>query len=277
MEWPIISLIVPDCKLLTRGKEGTWLTKLTLTAILLYCLLIYSKMREIHLRKGLLLSSCLMLILLGQCCMNIEALTASSQPLNPSGRRPRIPTTPDRRWEIRPIGKVESIYKEKFGTPKQATIGSKESGKLHLFEEFNECLEDLDGFNYIWVLTLMHLNDGYKTRIKPLPRQNEDNVPEEVGLFSCRAPHRPNPIAMSACEVISVDLERGVVEVNGMDLLDDTPILDIKPYVPAFDAFPNAKAGWMDNIFDPLVARERGYQDIKSSRGRRQANKEKRH
>ena len=81
---------------------------------------------------------------------------------------------------------------------------------------------------------------------------------------------------MSALEIVSVDVNLGVVEVLGLDLLDDTPIIDIKPYVPAFDSFPAARAGWMDQIFDnPLQARERGYQDIQSSRGRRQAKKEK--
>lgn len=211
-----------------------------------------------------------------------DALSSPASELTsrPSGRRPRIPTTPERRWEIRPIGKVESIYKDKFGTPKQATIssaeGGKTPGKLILFDEFRECLEDLSGFDYLWVLSLMHLNDGFKTRIKPLPRQNQEVVPEEVGLFACRAPHRPNPIAMSALEIVSVDVNLGVVEVLGLDLLDDTPIIDIKPYVPAFDSFPAARAGWLDQIFDnPLQARERGYQDIQSSRGRRQANKEK--
>ena len=117
----------------------------------------------------------------------VKALSASTPGKNvpqSSGRRPRIPTSPERRWEIRPIGKVESIYKDKFGTPKQATIssaaGGKTRGRLLIFEEFRECLADLSGFEYLWVLSLMHLNDGYKVRIKPLPRQNQAEIPEEV-------------------------------------------------------------------------------------------------
>ena len=128
-------------------------------------------------------------------------------------------------------------------------------------------------------LSLMHLNSGFKTKIKPQPRQlaGDIQVPAEVGLFSCRAPHRPNPIAISALEVVSVDVSNGILEVCGLDLLNDTPILDIKPYIPpAFDSFPGARAGWMDAIFEsPLEAREKGYQSITSSRGRRQADKEK--
>lgn len=195
-------------------------------------------------------------------------------------RRPRIPTTESRRWEVRPIGTIQSTYIDKFQTPKQATIslndGGKQHGTLQLFAEFRECLADLEGFTYVWVLTLMHLNDGYKVKIKPAPRQNQDKVPSDVGLFSCRAPHRPNPIAMSCLKVNAVDVERGTIDVDGLDLLNDTPILDIKPYVPAFDSFPDAKAGWMDNIFpDPLEAREKGYQSITSGRGRRQAQRGK--
>ena len=84
------------------------------------------------------------------------------------------------------------------------------------------------------------------------------------------APHRPNPIALSALSVVSVDSKRGIIEVNGLDLLDGTPVLDIKPYVPAFDSFPSARAGWMDEIStDTELARVSGYQTIVSSRGAR--------
>lgn len=231
-----------------------------------------------------ILIACIWLGISESISLALCSAAASSEPVKfPKERRPRIPTTADRRWEVRPIGKVESPYLQKFGTPKQATVkqidGGKVAGKIHIYEEFRECLHDVDEFDYIWALTLMHLNNGFKTKIKPRPRQQEnyDNeVPAEVGLFSCRAPHRPNPIAISALEVVSVDVENGIVEVFGLDLLNDTPILDIKPYVPAFDSFPGARAGWMDAIFEnPLEAREKGYQHITSSRGRRQADKEK--
>ena len=113
-------------------------------------------------------------------------------------------------------------------------------------------------------------------------------IAQPVGLFSSRAPHRPNPIALSALKLTSnlislffksilnlntkwthifyhknleIDTNLGIIYVNGLDLLDETPILDIKPYVPAFDSFPGAKAGWMDDInHDPLSARNNGYQ-----------------
>ena len=197
-------------------------------------------------------------------------------------KRARIPTTPDLRWEVRAVGVVESPYAEKFGTPKQATIsrkdGGAQEGRLRLFPGFEDCIAELEGFDYIWVLTLMHLNKGFKTKIRPQPRAGSVvQPPAEVGLFCSRAPHRPNPIALSCLKITGVDVEKGVITVHGLDLLDDTPILDIKPYIPAFDAFPDARSGWMDCITDdPLDGRVNGYQDIYSSRGMRMMRRNER-
>jgi len=191
-------------------------------------------------------------------------------------RKPRVPTTPDRRWEVRPIGFVESPYHSKVGMPRQATVsrndGGAQPGCIHLFEEFWDCSKGIDGFDYIWVIALMHTNRGYKSRIVPAPRVETDAVQDSVGLFASRAPHRPNPIALSCLKVTRVDEAKGEIHVLGLDLLHDTPVLDVKPYCPAFDAFPSARSGWMDEIFtDPLEAREEGYQGIVSKRGQRQA------
>ena len=197
-------------------------------------------------------------------------------------KKPRVPTTPDLRWEVRAVGVVESPYVEKYGTPKQATIsrrdGGAQEGRLRLFPGFEDCIAELEGFDYIWVLSLMHLNKGFKTKIRPQPREGSiSKPPAEVGLFCSRAPHRPNPIALSCLKVTHVDVKAGVITVLGLDLLEDTPILDIKPYIPAFDAFPDAKSGWMDCITDnPLDGRVNGYQDIYSSRGMRMMRRNER-
>lgn len=183
--------------------------------------------------------------------------------------------TPESRWEVKPIGVVESPYMNRYGTPKQPTIvrdGGKVAGKIKLYPGYEDCIDHLDGFDYIWVISLMHLNSGFKRKIKPQPREGAiRQPPEEVGLFCSRAPHRPNPVAMSALQITNIDHLNGIIDVVGIDLLNGTPILDIKPYVPAFDSFPSARAGWMDDIMPPDIARENGYQQIQSKRGERQA------
>jgi len=198
----------------------------------------------------------------------------------PQNKKPwkRVKTVPELSWEVKPIGVVISPYETKLGVPKQATISARNDtifadGKIVLFPGFEKCIHDLEGFDYIWVISLMHLNRGFKQKIRPQPNPNAViKPPAEVGLFSSRSPHRPNPIALSALRVLQVDRERGEILVRGIDLMNDTPVLDIKPYVAAFDAFPEAAAGWMD-LINPNASESRltGYQTIRSPRGERAA------
>ena len=99
----------------------------------------------------------------------------------------------------------------------------------------------IEGFSRIWILYVMHLNDGYTMSIRPTrgPR-------ETVGLFATRAPHRPNPIGLSCLSLVRI--EGLVLHVHGLDILDGSPVLDIKPYVPYADAFPDARAGWLAGL-----------------------------
>jgi tRNA-Thr(GGU) m(6)t(6)A37 methyltransferase TsaA len=146
---------------------------------------------------------------------------------------------------LRPIGVVRSPHKERHGTPRQAVLHAKpelrpEEGTV--LELFGDVLTphatlDLEGFEYLWVIAWLHLNHGYRNKV-PVPGF------EKKGLLSTRAPHRPNPIGLSAVRLLRVD---GLhIHVERTDLLDGTPILDIKPYVPYCDAFPDASAGWVD-------------------------------
>ena len=163
-------------------------------------------------------------------------------------KRPQQPPPPA--LELRPIGVVRSPYVERYGTPRQATVGDPGSGDVVedgslVFDPAMvpvEALQDLDGFEFVWVITWFHLNQHWRPRIKP-PRG-----PRGVtrGVLATRAPHRPNPIGLSACRLVRVDGH--TVFVRGLDMLDGTPILDIKPYVPYADAFPFARAGWVDEV-----------------------------
>ncbi|MDC0716091.1 tRNA (N6-threonylcarbamoyladenosine(37)-N6)-methyltransferase TrmO [Nannocystis bainbridge] len=148
-------------------------------------------------------------------------------------------------FSFAPIGVVRSPYTERFGTPRQPTITTqvKEDralpGRIEVLPEFAAGLQDLAEFERIWCLFVFHLNQGYGLKVRS-PR----DPGRSVGLFSTRAPHRPSPIGLSCLRITAI--EAGVVHVLGLDILDGTPVLDLKPYVPYADAFPDARAGWLE-------------------------------
>lgn len=151
------------------------------------------------------------------------------------------------RIELQPIGVVRSPHEERHGTPRQAVLPADpalrpdERAVLELDPHVltPHAVEDLDGFEYIWVIAWMHLNHGWRNKVS-VPGEGK----KTRGLLSTRAPHRPNPISLSAVRLLSVEGLR--LHVERCDLLDGTPILDIKPYVPYADAFAQARAGWID-------------------------------
>ena len=150
---------------------------------------------------------------------------------------------------MRPIGVIHSPYKERFGTPRQAPVTEQTltdeavDATIELFprDNLDQALRGLDGFDYVWVLAWLHLNQHWNPMVTP-PRGPK----VKQGVLATRAPHRPNPIGLSALRLTSVDGR--VLHVRGIDLLDGTPVLDIKPYVPYADAFPDARAGWLDTL-----------------------------
>lgn len=215
------------------------------------------------------------------CYMNINSNDNDMIDIN-ANKTIRAPITSSTKWNISPVGMIESPYSQgKHNVPKQATISrlGQVQGYIRVFPEYRECLIGLSEFDYIWAITWMHLNEGFKTKIRPQPRKellDEDKkkkiIPNEVGLFASRSPHRPNQIALSALRITNVDIDEGLIHIDGLDLLDGTPVLDIKPYIPAFDSFNDAKAGWMDLLLDDMYeARKNGYQQIHSPRGARAA------
>lgn len=139
-----------------------------------------------------------------------------------------------------PIGFVRSPYKEKRDAPRQGVVSGAE-GTIELLPKsgFLHALEDLEGFERIIVIFHFHEVEGWRPKVQP-PRSSVRR-----GVFATRAPHRPNPVGLSIVKLLRV--EGLVLHVGDIDMLDGTPVLDIKPYVPYADAFPNARAGWLDD------------------------------
>ena len=147
-------------------------------------------------------------------------------------------------FALSPIGYVRSPYQRRFGTPQQAAaVDSAEDAVLALIPTFipAAALADLEGMEHLWVLSWLHRGGSWAPQVMP-PRGPR----VRRGLFATRSPDRPNPIGLSAVRLVRVD---GCdLHVRGIDLIDGTPILDLKPYVPYADAFPEAKAGWIDAV-----------------------------
>ncbi len=139
---------------------------------------------------------------------------------------------------LRPIGVIRSPYKEPKGTPVQPGFGKRERGEVILDEAYTEALDDIEGFDWIWLVFWVHRARPWRPKVVPY----RDVV--ERGLFATRSPSRPNPIGLSAVRLVSREKNRLVVE--GLDIIDGTPLLDIKPYIPRADAFPDASSGWFD-------------------------------
>ena len=156
-----------------------------------------------------------------------------------------------KKFNVSPIGYVKSPYKEQSGTPIQPSFGDPVEAEIRISPEFREGLVDLDRFDRIWLISLLDRSRPYKLKVIPY------RDTQERGLFACRAPSRPNPIGISSVRLLSVDVMKGILKVSGIDLLDRTPILDIKPYSPKFDSFPDEPAGWLDKSIDRETADNR--------------------
>ncbi len=141
---------------------------------------------------------------------------------------------------INVIGVIRTKFTKHEGTPIQPSTAYGALGTVKVYKHYRQALKDLEGFERIW---LVYWFDRAR-EFSPLVRPYRDKA--ERGLFSTRAPSRPNPLGISAVRLTSLDLKKGLLSVEGIDVLDGTPLLDIKPYIPEFDAFPESRAGWMD-------------------------------
>jgi tRNA-Thr(GGU) m(6)t(6)A37 methyltransferase TsaA len=146
---------------------------------------------------------------------------------------------------INPIGVVRSELKHRYETPRQGVLAGKVISviKLNPKNNFQQALKYLDGFERIWVLYQFHLNNNWKPLISP-PRHTR----KKVGVFASRAPYRPNQIGMSCVKLEKVE---GLnIYISESDMLDGSPVFDIKPYLPYSDSFPDAATGWVKKDYD---------------------------
>jgi len=137
---------------------------------------------------------------------------------------------------LTPIGVIHSPHQRAEGTPVQAALATGVQGMVKLFPEYVEGLRDLDGFERIWLVYWFDRARPAELVVTPYL----DTTPR--GLFATRAPCRPNPLGLSAVRLLGI--VGSILEVEGLDILDNTPLLDIKPYIPAFDAFDAGRIGW---------------------------------
>ena len=147
---------------------------------------------------------------------------------------------------MKPIAHIETVYKTKFGVPRQAGLVDVPSRIVFLPEyRVPEAVRGLEGFEYIWLIWGFHLaeREQWSPTVRP-PRLGGN---KRVGVFATRSPFRPNPIGLSSVRLLSVTVEAGlgpVITVSGADLVDGTPIYDIKPYIAYADSHPDAHSGF---------------------------------
>lgn len=150
----------------------------------------------------------------------------------------------------KPIGVIRSPFKEPRGTPIQPPGADGVAGTVEIFPEYAEGLEGLDGFSHLILIYHFHLSkklalsssNGASLKVKPFMDD------EAHGVFAMRGPSRPNPIGLSIVRLVEVEhlaVGGSLLQIRDVDIVDGTPLLDIKPYVPAFDARENVRIGWL--------------------------------
>lgn len=146
-----------------------------------------------------------------------------------------------------PIGVIRTPFPDRVSTPRQPHAASDAEGTIELVPGMGleHAICDIEGWDYLWVVFWFHLNAGWRPKVLP-PR----SAGKRRGVLSTRSPHRPNPIGLSAVKLVAV--EGLSLRVRGVDMIDGTPVLDVKPYVPYADAHPEARTGWVSPL-EPLA------------------------
>lgn len=144
--------------------------------------------------------------------------------------------------QLEPIGIVRTAFSAKYHAPHQPDGNSDGMAQiiLHPHKNYEQALRHLEGFERIWVVWWFHQAEGWKPVVQA-PRDITKH-----GVFATRSPHRPNPIGITCCRLQSIN--NLTLSIADADMLDCTPVLDIKPYIPHYDSFSRARAGWVDEI-----------------------------
>lgn len=149
-------------------------------------------------------------------------------------------------FQFEQIGVIRSPYKEKFAVPRQPGLVKSGGGELHLIAPYNQAdaVRGLEGFSHLWVLFVFHqtMEGGWRPTVRP-PRLGGN---ARMGVFATRSTFRPNPIGMSLVELrgIRTQKDQVILELGSLDLVDGTPVVDIKPYLPFAEALPDANASY---------------------------------
>lgn len=154
-----------------------------------------------------------------------------------------------KKYEFTPVGIVHSCYKEKFGTPRQPGLIPSAEAVIELVEPYNQpdYIRELEQFSHLWLVFIFHQHVGKEIKATVRPPRLGGN--KRIGVFASRSPFRPNPLGLSVVRIKSIENKAGRVSivVSGVDLIDGTPILDIKPYIPYTDAITDAHAGYAND------------------------------
>ena len=161
---------------------------------------------------------------------------------------------PDAALPVAPIAVMRSCYGEKFGAPRQPGLAPSAFGHIEFFPAYAnpDALRGLEGFSHLWIIFRFHLAEGWSPTVRP-PRLGGN---ERVGVFASRSPFRPNPFGLSVVKLEKIDYDTPagpIIRVSGLDLVDGTPILDIKPYVAYSDALPHATGGFAPSAPAPAL------------------------
>jgi tRNA (adenine37-N6)-methyltransferase len=151
-------------------------------------------------------------------------------------------------YTFKPIGTIRSPYHSKQGMPIQGVFEPEGEGLVEVFEPYVPGLQDLEGFSHLILIYVFHLSEGFELQCRPYMEERLH------GVFSTRAPRRPNPVGFSVVKLLT--REGSILHISEVDVIDGTPLLDIKPYVPRFDERLGAQVGWMDKSFRSGVFRK---------------------